>query len=105
MSSPASWTANRIADGCRRASWSMWRGSACLARRLLDSAVAMVAAMPIARISALIAALLLIPVAVADAKPAKVKVMTRNLYLGADLSPGMNAKDLQGLVNGAGTIL
>jgi endonuclease/exonuclease/phosphatase family metal-dependent hydrolase len=65
----------------------------------------MVAAMPIARISALIAALLLIPVAVADAKPAKVKVMTRNLYLGADLSPGMNAKSLQELVNGAGTIL
>ena len=61
--------------------------------------------MPTARISALIAALLLIPVAVADAKPAKVKVMTRNLYLGADLSPGIAAQNLQQLVNGAGEIL
>src|SRR5204863_2254681 len=41
----------------------------------------------------------------ADAKPAKLTVMTRNLYLGADLSPGINATDLQGLVNGAGVIL
>src|SRR4051794_17234175 len=31
--------------------------------------------------------------------------MTRNLYLGADLGPGMNAKDFQGLTNGAGQIL
>lgn len=61
--------------------------------------------MRIARISALIAALLLVPVALADARPAKVKVMTRNLYLGADLSPGTNAKSLQELVNGAGQIL
>ena len=61
--------------------------------------------MAIARISALVAALLLIPVAVADAKPATVKVMTRNLYLGADLGPGMNATTLQGLVDGAGQIL
>src|SRR6478672_9986010 len=57
------------------------------------------------RTSALIAALMLIPVASADAKPAKLTVMTRNLYLGADLSPGTNAKDFQGLVNAAGTIL
>jgi endonuclease/exonuclease/phosphatase family metal-dependent hydrolase len=57
------------------------------------------------RIAALIAALMLIPVATADAKPATVKVMTRNLYLGADLSPGIQAKNLQELVNGAGTIL
>lgn len=48
---------------------------------------------------------MLVPVAAADAKPATVKVMTRNLYLGADLGPGMNATDLQGLVDGAGTIL
>jgi endonuclease/exonuclease/phosphatase family metal-dependent hydrolase len=61
--------------------------------------------MPIARVSALIAALLLVPVAVADAKPAKVKVMTRNLYLGADLTPGTTAKSLPELVNGAGQIL
>src|SRR3954469_15913125 len=58
-----------------------------------------------ARICTLIAALLLIPVAAADAKPTTVKVMTRNLYLGADLSPGTGAKDLQSLVNGAGVIL
>ena len=61
--------------------------------------------MTTARISALIAALLLIPAAAADAKPATVKVMTRNLFLGADLGPGTSAKDLQGLVNGAGQIL
>jgi endonuclease/exonuclease/phosphatase family metal-dependent hydrolase len=67
--------------------------------------VAIVAAMSTARISALLAALMLIPVAAADAKPATVKVMTRNLYLGADLGPGMNAKNLQELVNGAGQIL
>src|SRR6478672_7366596 len=57
------------------------------------------------RTSALIAALMLIPVASADAKPAKLTVMTRNLYLGADLSPGVNAGDAQGLVDAAGTIL
>jgi endonuclease/exonuclease/phosphatase family metal-dependent hydrolase len=57
------------------------------------------------RIAAVIAALMLIPVATADAKPATVKVMTRNLYLGADLSPGTTATSLQALVNGAGQIL
>jgi endonuclease/exonuclease/phosphatase family metal-dependent hydrolase len=57
------------------------------------------------RLTAVIAALLLLPVAAADAKPATVKVMTRNLFLGADLGPGTSAKDLQGLVNGAGQIL
>src|SRR4051812_2004606 len=57
------------------------------------------------RICTLLAALLLIPVATADAKPTALKVMTRNVYLGADLGPGMNAKDLQGLTNGAGQIL
>jgi endonuclease/exonuclease/phosphatase family metal-dependent hydrolase len=67
--------------------------------------MAMVAAMVTARIAAVLAALLLVPVAVADAKPATVKVMTRNLYLGADLGPGMNAKDFQGLADGAGVIL
>jgi Endonuclease/Exonuclease/phosphatase family len=36
---------------------------------------------------------------------AKVKVMTRNLYLGADLSPGTQATSLQELVDAAGTIL
>jgi endonuclease/exonuclease/phosphatase family metal-dependent hydrolase len=58
-----------------------------------------------ARISALLAAVMLVSVATADAKPATVKVMTRNLYLGADLSPGIAAKNLQELVDGAGQIL
>src|SRR3954465_1123451 len=49
--------------------------------------------------------LLLAAAAPATANPADVTVMTRNVYLGADLGPGMNAKDLQGLVNGAGQIL
>jgi endonuclease/exonuclease/phosphatase family metal-dependent hydrolase len=48
---------------------------------------------------------MLIPVAAADAKPAPVTVMTRNLDLGADLMPGTQAKSVQELVNGAGTIL
>jgi endonuclease/exonuclease/phosphatase family metal-dependent hydrolase len=51
---------------------------------------------------ALIAALAL--PAAADAAP-KAKVMTRNLYLGADLTPGVQATTLQGLVNAAGVIL
>ncbi len=38
-------------------------------------------------------------------KPPKVKVMTRNLYLGADLGPGTDATSLQQLVDGAGQIL
>ena len=56
---------------------------------------------------ALIAAVLLVP-AVADAKKAKpspVSVMTRNVYLGADLTPGVRATDFQGLINAAGVIL
>src|SRR3954451_13982949 len=57
------------------------------------------------RIAALAALLLVLLVPAADAKPATVKVMSRNVYLGADLGPGMNAADLQGLVNGAGQIL
>ena len=36
---------------------------------------------------------------------ANVKVMSRNLYLGADLTPGTNATSFQGLVNAAGQIL
>jgi endonuclease/exonuclease/phosphatase family metal-dependent hydrolase len=42
--------------------------------------------------------------AVAEAKPADVKVMSRNIYLGADLTPGVQATTLQGLVNAAGVI-
>ncbi len=60
----------------------------------------------------LLSALLTLPVA-APAMAAKhkskpkpnVKVMSRNLYLGADLTPGVQAQDLQSLVNAAGTIL
>src|SRR5262245_7871830 len=43
--------------------------------------------------------------AAADAKPARVNVMTRNLFLGADLTPGVQAPSLQGLVDAAGNIL
>lgn len=41
----------------------------------------------------------------ASAKTGDVKVMTRNLYLGADLTPGVRATSFQGLVNAAGGIL
>lgn len=58
-----------------------------------------------ARIAAVAAALLLLPAAAADAKPAPATVMTRNLYLGADLGPGTRAASLQELVNAAGQIL
>src|SRR3954453_9703289 len=55
---------------------------------------------------ALIAAVLVVPAtAEAKSKPSNVKVMTRNVYLGADLTPGVQAKDLQGLVDAAGVIL
>jgi endonuclease/exonuclease/phosphatase family metal-dependent hydrolase len=49
-------------------------------------------------------AALLILSAVAEAKPATVNVMSRNVYLGADLTPGVQATSLQALVTGAGTI-
>src|SRR4051794_9116797 len=73
----------------------------------------MLARMPLRKLSrglvpAFIAAVFLVPAA-ADAKPkpkaSPVKVMTRNVYLGADLTPGVQAADLQGLVNAAGVIL
>jgi endonuclease/exonuclease/phosphatase family metal-dependent hydrolase len=43
--------------------------------------------------------------AAAAAKPANVKVMSRNVYLGADLGPGTTATGLQELANAAGVIL
>lgn len=43
--------------------------------------------------------------AVAEAKPQPVSVMTRNLYLGADLAPGFGVNNLQELTNVAGKIL
>jgi endonuclease/exonuclease/phosphatase family metal-dependent hydrolase len=59
------------------------------------------------RIFLVLLALTLVPAAVAEAakKPAKVNVMTRNVFLGADLGPGVRAQDLQGLVDAAGLIL
>ena len=65
-------------------------------------------AMPIIAMAALAAATL---VAIALIAPAtsqaaeRVRVMTRNVYLGADLSPGTNAATVQELVNAAGGIL
>jgi endonuclease/exonuclease/phosphatase family metal-dependent hydrolase len=63
------------------------RGRALLAAAL--GAAALVAAVP----------------ATADAKTHDVKVMSRNLYLGADLTPGVRATSFQSLVNAAGGIL
>ena len=51
-----------------------------------------------------VAALLAVP-AGAVAKPGRASVMTRNVYLGADLTAGVQAGSLQGLVDAAGTIL
>jgi endonuclease/exonuclease/phosphatase family metal-dependent hydrolase len=54
----------------------------------------------------LLAALALVAlIAPGTSQAAKVRVMTRNMYLGADLSPGTNASNLQELVNAAGQIL
>src|SRR4051812_996696 len=53
----------------------------------------------------LVVAGLLAAAPLAQAKPATVKVMSRNVYLGADLTPGVQAASLQGLVTAAGTIL
>jgi endonuclease/exonuclease/phosphatase family metal-dependent hydrolase len=41
----------------------------------------------------------------AGKRPGKVKVMSRNVYLGASLTPGLEAGSLQELVNAAGVIL
>jgi endonuclease/exonuclease/phosphatase family metal-dependent hydrolase len=63
------------------------------------------------RVSVVVAILALCAIAVA-ATPAdarghkpKVRVMTRNLYLGADLSPGINAQTFDQLKDAAGEIL
>jgi endonuclease/exonuclease/phosphatase family metal-dependent hydrolase len=44
-------------------------------------------------------------IAPATSQASKVRVMTRNVYLGADLGPGTSATSLQELVNAAGTII
>ena len=52
------------------------------------------------------AALLAVPTAeAATPKPAKASVMSRNIFLGADLTPGVQATSLQGLVTAAGVVL
>ena len=52
------------------------------------------------------AVLLAVPAAEgATPKPAKASVMSRNVFLGADLTPGVQATSLQGLVTAAGVIL
>ncbi|MFM8526765.1 MAG: endonuclease/exonuclease/phosphatase family protein [bacterium] len=54
------------------------------------------------------AAAMLFGVAAENAQAAKgndIRVMTRNLYLGADLSPGLNSGSLAELTSGAGEIL
>jgi endonuclease/exonuclease/phosphatase family metal-dependent hydrolase len=52
------------------------------------------------------AALLAVPAAEgATPKPPKASVMSRNVFLGGDLTPGVQASSLQGLVTAAGVIL
>lgn len=48
---------------------------------------------------------LAIPASEAAAATSTVNVMTRNVYLGADLTPGVEATNFQALVNAAGTII
>lgn len=57
----------------------------------------------LALLGALAVAALALP-ASADATT-NVKVMSRNVYLGADLTAGTNAKSLQALINAAGVVL
>jgi endonuclease/exonuclease/phosphatase family protein len=56
-------------------------------------------------LTVLIAALLAGPADARASNPPKVKVMTRNLYLGADLTPATQASSIPELVDAAGQIL
>ena len=58
----------------------------------------------IALLSAAIAALFALPAA-AQAADGEVKVMTRNLYLGADLSPALNASNSNEFIDANGQIV
>jgi endonuclease/exonuclease/phosphatase family metal-dependent hydrolase len=60
--------------------------------------------LPLIAVAAVVAAVLVAPT-VAAAKPETVRVMTRNVYLGADLTEGVRATNFQELVNAAGTVL
>ncbi len=55
--------------------------------------------------AAMALAALTLAVAPAMAQASKVRVMTRNLFLGADLGPGTSATSIQQLVDAAGQIL
>ena len=70
----------------------------------VDRRVFRIAAATLALCGLALLALSTSPADAAKRKP-KVRVMTRNLYLGADLSPGINAQDFNGLKDAAGEIL
>ena len=62
--------------------------------------------MPLRRLIVVLAlALLALPAVASAADPTKVRVMTRNIFLGADLGPGVRATSFQGIVNAAGVIV
>jgi endonuclease/exonuclease/phosphatase family metal-dependent hydrolase len=67
-------------------------------RRSLTIAVSALCALAVATVSAS-------PAAAASKRTPKAKVMTRNLFLGADLSPGINAQNFNELKDAAGQIL
>src|SRR5262245_2157570 len=68
-------------------------------------------ALVVAGLAALVALTALVTAPGADAKPKKkaksvpVKVMTRNIFLGADLGPALNATSAQGFIAANGAIL
>jgi hypothetical protein len=65
----------------------------------------LIAAGVVGLLTILFASMLAGPAEARGANVPKVKVMSRNLYLGADLTPGTSASSIPDLVNAAGTIL